>query len=163
MLKPSDCFAGSVSDGTELSIVLPRSKYESLVLLVPVGEQTYAISLDGKEEEYFFAFECSDNQEWKGLHVPFVGIELEESSLYGIDGYYPPIGAMIRQDEELLVYTNSSNRLSSIRGNPISVLSDLPSCAKNEKSCFLKWQIVLGEGDEKQVLHKVEIAPHKRD
>jgi len=92
------------------------------------------------------------------LHVPDVQIELDENALTDSDGYQTPIGSLRRIDDRLELHVNLEGQYRTY-GKHITVLTGLPMCAQRNSACFLKWQIVIGEGDEKRVLYHVDVSP----
>ena len=159
MLKPSECFAAPVSEATGMSLILPRAKYEDLALVVVSDGKKYAISLGSADQMHFRAFECEANDTWAGLHIPDVTIELDETSLTDSEGYYAPPGSMTRKADTLSVAVNFSGRMPGRGGASLPILSELPQCAAQSSACFLKWQLVLGDGETKRVLHRVDVTP----
>ena len=158
MLKPSECFAGPISDATGMSLILPRNQYEHLALIVVSDGKKHAICLDGGDRELFLAFECEANDSWAGVHIPGVAIELDETSLFDMDGRYAPLGSMARRADNLSICVNYDGRTMGRGGTTLPIIAGLPPCAERSTACFQKWQIVLGEGEAKQVLHRVDVT-----
>ena len=158
MLKPSECFAGPISVATEMSLVIPRNRYERLVLITINSDgKKHAICLSGIGQGRFTAFECDTNDDWAGLHIPGVQIELDEASLTDSDGHFPTLGSMVRKDDSLSACIHLDGRMPGRGGILLPILSGLPPCAERSTAYFLKWQIVLGDGDAKRVLHVVDL------
>lgn len=158
MLKPSECFAGPISHATATSLILPRTQFEHLALIVVSDGKKHAVCLDGVDRELFMAFECDTNDNWAGLHVPSIAIELDETSLTDIEGFYPQVGSMIRSDDKLFLHVRDNGQMMGRGGARLPILTGLPKCAERRDACFTKWQIVLGEGVGKRVLHIVDSA-----
>lgn len=158
MLKPSECFAGPISNATGMSLIMPRTKYEHLALVVFSDDKKYAISLSTADQMHFMAFECEANDAWAGLHIPGVTIELDETSLTDSEGHYVPLSSMIRKADTLSVAVHFSNGMAGRGAASLPILSGLPACAERSSACFLKWQIVLGEGEMQRVLHRVDVT-----
>ena len=159
MLKPSECFAGPISSATGMTFVLPRSDYEHLVLIVKCDEKLHAICLDdARGFNKFVAFECESNDRWRGLLIPNVEIELDETSLCDADNSFAPIGTFTRKGDRL-VFNGSHIGERSGWENPVTAMNGLPLCADHLTACFKRWQIVLGSGDAKRVLHRVDVSP----
>ena len=158
MLKPSECLAGPVSLARGMTLVIPRSGYEQLVLIVDSEDKTHMVALDKEGRMPFMSFECEGNDRWAGLHIPGVSIELDESALTDIDGYYAPAGSMVRKDDGLSICVSPNGQAFGRAGILLPILTGLPPCAERSSACFLRWQIVLGDGDAKRVLHVVDVS-----
>ena len=159
MIDPSECFAGPISAAHGLTLVLPRSQYERACLIVPKEEKLVCVCL----EEFnsfgrFFAFECDDNDNWQGLLIPAVRMELDETSLHSSDGWRAPRGSMARTQGELTLAVEFEGQFHT-RNAGVTILVGLPLCSPHQTACFLKWQVVLGNGDGKRVLWKVDVTP----
>lgn len=111
--------------------------------------------LDG--DHRFWALPCANNTAWKGVIIPGVAIELDETSLFDTDQDHPPRGAMVRRKTELALIAKADNATypGSIH---LPIMVDLPLCRENMAVGFTRWHIVLWRGDEKQVLFKVDTA-----
>lgn len=152
MIEPSECFAAPISLATGMTLVLPRADYEHRCLIVMSEGKPVAICLDELHQVgHFYAIQCEGNDSWNGLHLPGVRIELDETSLVEAQGRYVPKGAMIRVDDKLAIRVRLEGPYSATISS-IAIADGLPHCAPHQSACFLKWQIVLGEGEEKRVL-----------
>ena len=159
MIDPAECFAAPISAARGLTLVLPRSSYERACLIVPREEKLVCVCL----EEFsrtgpFFAFECDDNDNWRGLLIPEVRIELDETSLHDADGRYAPRGSMARTQGELTLAVEFEGQFHT-RTSGVTILDGLPPCSPHQTACFAKWQVVLGNGDNKRVLWTVDVTP----
>lgn len=153
MLKPSECFAGPISAATGMTLVMPRSENEKIILLVKSDEKLFAVFLNADPGTGKFpAFECGNNDYWNGLHIPNVTIELDETALCK-ERYDTPFGSMTRTGNKLVVQARVDSWPAAL-----TVLDGLPSCSERQSACFLKWQIVLGDGDSKRVLYRVDVG-----
>lgn len=153
MLKPSECFAGPISGGSGLTLVLPRTDSERRILLVGSGKELTAVFLDGSNGiEPFASFPCSDNDYWSGLHIPNVEIEIDETSISGRHETNAPLGAVTRIGETLALQAKDRSWTFQIE-----LLKGLPACVAEKTATFQKWQIVLGSGADKRILHKIEV------
>ena len=154
MLTPTECLAGPVSMASAMTLIMPRTSHEHLALIVESEGKKHLVALG---ERYLFAsFECETNDDWTGLHIRGVSIELDETALFDNDGYYPPVGSMVRSDDNLSVHV-SARRGGSARDTLLPILTGLPKCGARSSVCFLRWQIVVGEGDAKRVLQVVDV------
>ncbi|WP_146107672.1 hypothetical protein [Porphyrobacter sp. HT-58-2] len=162
MLDPSQCFAAPISAAGQITLVLPRSRYEHRCLIVMSGGKPFAVCLDELDQlGYFRAFECEENDAWKGLHIPGVQIELDETSLHDAEAFHTPLGSMVRSEDQLAIRVNLEGP-RHVSSAPLVILDGLPPCAPHLTACFLKWQIVLGRGDDRQVLWTADLTPNGR-
>lgn len=161
MLKPSEFTVGNMANTTGLALSLSRASYEYEALVFSQNDQRLALLLTDRNGALHRIVELDGLSELLGVLIPNVSIELDETSLHDVDGYHPPAGSLIRKGTILGVHSSYvGNRLSG-HGGLFTLLSDLPPCDINQSACFLKWQIVLGEGEDKRVLKKVEIASNQ--
>ena len=159
MIDPSECFAGPISAAQGLTLVLPRTQYERACLIVSKEEKPVCVCLEQfSNVGPFFAFECDDNDNWRGLLIPDVRIELDETSLHDSDGWRSPRGAMARTQGELMLAVEFGGQFQT-RTAGVTILDGLPLCSPHQAACFMKWQVVLGNGDNKRVLWKVDVTP----
>lgn len=149
MLRANELSVGSVSDASPLTLVLPRNQYEHLVLVGSGASGTAAIVLS--EESKFYWLNAPDCTGWRGILVPNVRIELDETSIFYPDYNTPIPGSLVRKECQLLAHAASDSFLT----NTIILEDDLPATAAGAAAGFFNWQIVLGSGQEKRVLHKV--------
>lgn len=152
MLKPSQCFVGPVSEGEEMAMLFPRDDDGERMLLFTLNGTKMGVML----ESGFLTFEREGNTAWKGVHVPNVHIEIDPRGLSATQGFRSPLGSMVRQNSSLSINGRRSHGGSTIA---VPLLADLPPCTGEYAATFLRWQIVLGEGIEKQVLHQVDVTP----
>ena len=82
MLQPQEIVVGPVNaaEPNSLTLILPRTKYESPMLIAGTPDGLFAIFLGG--EQPFHAFDCSGNDTWKGAMIGGVTLELDETSLF---------------------------------------------------------------------------------
>ncbi|PQM26740.1 hypothetical protein CVO77_17210 [Sphingopyxis lindanitolerans] len=154
MLDPDECFAASLQHAAPMSFIIPTASYTHRVLVVSSEGQSYALFVDGPPDFRFHFLECADR--WAGLHVPDVRIELDPASIVFTDGQWPPLGSLTRHGENLNVQTSRLDRRSGGFSVAMTIMSGLPTGDGHEKACFSRWQIVVGEGDKKRVLHEVQ-------
>lgn len=152
MLKPSQCFVGPISEGEEMALLIPRDDDGERMLLFTLNGTRMAVML----ESSFVAFERDGNTAWKGVHVPNVHVEIDPASVSATQGFRSPLGSMIRHNSSLSINGRRGPGSSTIF---VPVLDNLPPCTSDYAATFLRWQIVLGEGTEKQVLHQVDVTP----
>ncbi|WP_263588686.1 hypothetical protein [Sphingopyxis sp. GC21] len=160
MLRPSECFPGFVEHAEPLTLVLPRAKYEQRALTFTTEGKRFAMFLSGSDDQIFRFMECNGDHDWRGVLIPGIEIEIDEQSLVDTNGQHPPLGSLVRHADTLSVQTIFlGNRLSPY-GRLFPLIADLPSSKSAEQACFTRWHIVLGGGQDKRVLHTVDVTLH---
>lgn len=101
MLALSEFSAGAICDANGLTLLLPRSKYEEPFLITTAGEAPIAVFLG--ERYQFEAFECITADNWKGLVIPNVSVEVDEASAFDTAREYVSYGALVRGGDDLSV------------------------------------------------------------
>ena len=154
MLNPDECFADSLDMAEPLSLLLPTTNYNHRALIVSSDHEKFAVFIDGPPDFRFRFMEC-DNR-WVGVHVPNVRIELDPSSIVFIDSQWPPLGSLTRHGGNLILQSSRlDNRMTGF-GAALVIMSGLPEGDNHEKACFSRWQVVIGQGIEKRVLHSID-------
>lgn len=151
MLAPEEFTAGSVASAPVGSLILPRTKHEETIIVGLAGEIPTAVFLSGQ-----FKFSChptSKLQNWSGLVVPSVRIEVDQETAFDPE-YGRSLGAAVRESTLLDVYAKSERSVG--RFDVVSLVSGLPD-AINERVGFTKWQVVLGRGPDKRTLCQIEV------
>ena len=159
MLKPHECIPGSIENAEPMTLVLPNTQYGERLLTFSAEGKKFALLLSGAADHIFRFVECNDSHAWRGLLVPNVAIELDADSLFNGDGYSPPLGSIVRRGASLSLQTVALVNRFHHFGGLFDLLDGLPEGHPSVTVCFTKWQIVLGEGQEKRVLHSVDVTP----
>lgn len=151
MLSANEFTVGALGDATPLSLMLPRTKYESMILVGQIENRPTAVFVGGRYN--FRCFECGDSTNWKGLLIPNVRIEVDETSLFDPDDLSAPPGTIVRTDTRLVVLAKSDQ----FYGGPfrVSLESELPP-ANDLSAAFSKWRIVIGAGQDRRVLRDID-------
>lgn len=152
MLFPEEFTVGTFKTAEPGSLVLPRTKYEALSLICEGDGEPTAVFLGGAHSFQSFPSGGADN--WKGVIIPDVRIEIDETSLYDPDQNGHALGVIVRQETKLVIRTKAENSFG--RSTPVVIQSGLPD--SKGSAAFTRWQIVVGHGDEKRVLHKVDLG-----
>jgi hypothetical protein len=150
MLAASEFIVGCLADATDLCLVIPRTQYECL-FLVSAGT---AIVLEGAHE--FVSFPSEGNESWKGVIIPGVKIEVDETAVLNAENWRLPPGAMVRRGTELLVVAREDQGVSGAVQCPI--VTGLPRCRENFAAGFARWQIVIGCGEERRILKVIDVS-----
>ncbi len=160
MIEASECFVAPVSMAAEgaMTLVLPRSVYERQCLVIMRDGKPTIICLDEDAGAgAFFSFQSDEDDNWQGVHIPNVRIELDVSGLCDAQNQSIPVGTMVRTEDKLTLRVKKEGNYQAL--GSVTLLEGLPNCAPRQNAYFLKWQIVLGEGSEKRVLHMVDVTP----
>lgn len=160
MLSPGEFSVGCIGDvTTSLTLVLPRGRHEYPMLVTNASGSHYAIFLAG--EHQFAGFECSNNDSWKGIIIPNVGIEVDENSIFNDEYPRAPLGMLVRRDAQLAMVTRADGAFHRTVKTPLVV--GLPPCRENMSAAFAKWRVFLGEGTAKRELTHLEISNKSAD
>jgi hypothetical protein len=155
MLSPGEFSVGCIGDATtDLTLALPRGRYEYPILITHASGSPYAIFLAGQHQ--FAGFECSGNDSWKGILIPNVTIEIDEDSIFDAEDMHSHAGTLVRKDTQLFMITRTEAGFR--RTNRIPLITGLLPCRQNMTAGFTKWRIFLGEGTTKRELKRVEIG-----
>ena len=151
MLAPEEFTTGTFASAPAGSLILPRSEREVAAIVGIVDAAPAVVILSGQFQYHFFPTAGAEN--WSGLIVPHVRIEVDETTAFD-PGYGKPLGAVVRADTSLGVYAKTERSYG--RARAVSLIMDLP--VTNEGGVgFTKWQVVLGARADKQVLLKIAV------
>ena len=152
MLKPHEFSVGALDEAVRLTLVLPRKKYEELMLVSVNADQKHAIFLSGTYR--FRTFECSRNTDWKGLLVSGVNIEVDETSLFDPAEESAVNGAIIRSGASVSIRA-MPEQMTVPRSILIPLQEGLPPLQSGMSVGFRRWTINLGAGRDRRELLKV--------
>ena len=156
MLAPGEFSVGCIGDATApLTLVLPRGRYEYPTLVTRVSEQPFAVCLEGQHE--FSSFECADNDSWKGILIPNVAIEVDETTMFDAECYSAPLGSLIRAGAQLNIVVRAEGGFPRQTVARL-LIGELPESRAKMATGFTRWQIVIGEGLAKRTLKVILIT-----
>ncbi|WP_223615366.1 hypothetical protein [Phyllobacterium calauticae] len=141
MLSPDEFTVGTFANAAPLSLILPRSSYEETALIGSIDGAAAAVILSGRFAFHFF--ESANNHDWRGLIVPDVRVEIDETTLFDPDQNDIPLGTVIRTDTRLVIQAKRENSFS--RGVPITLRDELPR-PKSSKPVFVVGKLSLENG-----------------
>ncbi|MHA6692291.1 hypothetical protein [Devosia sp. A449] len=151
MLAPEEFTVGTFHSAPLRSLILPRSKHEAAAIVGILDDAPTVVFLS--DQFQFSYFPAAGAENWSGLIVPNVRIEVDETTAFD-PGYGKPLGAVIRVDTSLSIYAKTERSFGRTRAVPLIV--NLP--AANEGGVgFTKWQVVLGAGVDKQILLEIAV------
>ncbi|NNU40583.1 hypothetical protein G9X64_29690 [Rhizobium sophorae] len=145
MLSASEFTVGAFKDALPGSLILPRSEREETVLIGRVANAPAAVFLSERSRYEYFLTADSDN--WYGLIIPNVRIEVDEKSVFD-PSYGNHLGAIQRVGTTISIRAKADRSLSA---NYI-VLEDGLDSVGEFKAAFTRWQVIMGEGFSKRIL-----------
>lgn len=145
MLSAREFTVGAFKDASPTSLVLPRTDHEQTVIIGQIENKPAAVFLSDRYQYEFFLTAESEN--WHGLIVPNVLIEVDETSCFD-PSYGNPLGAVIRAGTCLSIRAKTNRSMSA---GYVTLQDDLPSTG-DYRVGFSRWHIVLGEALSKRVL-----------
>ncbi len=151
MLTANQFTVGSLADALPLSLVMPRRPGGPFVLVGWRGEEVVGVFVG--PENRFRSIRCAGTANWVGLIVSNVRVEVDPISMFDPNYDDVPSGALVRRDTRLVAQAARE----SMSGPLVVTLADELDDAGTEEAGFGHWQIVVGEGLDKQVLHTVDV------
>jgi len=159
MLRPTEVYVGLAGHAEPLSLMYPRNDHEQMALIFADGDRKLGLILRGEERILYHTAICQNENEWSGVLVSGIEIEIDPHSQVDLSGVRAPQGGLVRHGEFLSVQTTMLGSRSPPFAAIIPVISNLSSCYGTERACFGEWQIVIGTGLEKRILHTVDVRP----
>lgn len=151
MLDPSEFTVGTFGDAAPRSLILPRSKYEAAAIVGETSEgAATAVLLEGQHK--FSSFTAAGNTHWRGLIVPGVGMEVDESTLFDPDQSAERAGAVMRAEDKLYIFAISERMFRQV--TPVVLCSGL--LPASGRAAFTKWRVVLRRGQDTYSLYAVD-------
>lgn len=150
MFSPDLIVPARLDEATGLSLLLPRSSYEFTFLIAQSDDGHIAIIIDDNEKA-FTSFRVEDGNAWKGALLSNLHIEVDEQSLVDPDQQLIPLGTLVREGSSLWIAARPP--VASVIGRYLLPLSrDLPVGSPGIRLGFRRWQLVLGDGDDRRVV-----------
>ena len=148
MLSAHEFKVDTIGNATPLTLVMPRYHGEEAILITHSAKGPAAFFLTGGNR--FRWFESTGNNAWRGLLVPNVRIEVDETSVISPDYSVPGPGCITREKDGLFVVA----RGEGIRVvDSLVIQTGLATCGA--AAGFSRWSIVLGEDHKRRVLHDI--------
>lgn len=152
MLSATEFTAGALADAKPLSLMLPRTKYESTVLVGSLQDKPAAVVLDGGSP--FIFFPSSENFSWRGLIIPDVMIEVDQESLFDPQSTTPRLGDIVRTSTQLAVCGKADGHFG--RQGRVLLHDGLLPAGSEQSAGFSRWCVVIGAGADKRTLVEVD-------
>ncbi|AYJ86912.1 hypothetical protein D3Y57_14390 [Sphingomonas paeninsulae] len=156
MIEPSAIVYGSLKIAERLSLIIPVGSAEGTFI---VGEKDGALAACFLDANDFGVIPTEKGENWSGLHIRGVSIEVDTAS--AIDEMYhtPPRGAVIRAADKLFLRGVIQTPNSFKEPYTMVLLDGLPVSGEGTKLGFAKWSIVRWVGNEKEILFEVDVTP----
>lgn len=151
MLTPSEFSVGTIGDAIPLTLILPRHEHESVALIGRAIQNRNPAIFFLDDRNKFRWFECADNEHWSGIQIPNVQIEVDETSVFDPEHKWPKPGCVVRHTTQLVAIPDLSFHSRVVEA--VVLVEDLTPSSK--KAAFTRWQISLGQGSSKRILHTV--------
>jgi hypothetical protein len=153
MLSPNEFNIGYISGAIGLTLVVPTGPYGYHLRVTTAHTEPTAVVLD--ERDAFVSFASRDNKAYKGVLIPTVRIELDETS--GVDDGYrsAALGMIVRREEGLYVCAKPEGRGYGSR--LVTLQTGLSAGEPGMAVGFARWRIVIGAGDTYRILRAVDI------
>lgn len=157
MLTVTQFTVGSLAQAQPLSLVLPRNEHEKPFIVGPGGGTRYAICLTEAGDLRFAGFSSGDAHNWRGMIVPDVQIEVDETSIYDTAYSDVRIGSLVRSGSTLSI----AAKPEGWRGSHalFALVEGLPETVDGAGAGFTRWQIVIGAGIDKLILKAISVDP----
>lgn len=155
MLSPTEFSVGSLMDAGALTLLLPRTKHEQSFLISQSEGHHVAVFLG--DEHRFESFRCDKAENWKGLIIPSVTVEVDECSIFDADNGRLPKGTLLREKERLSLAALGRDSHGFKDEVLVPLVEGLQANREHCRAGFWKWRIVLGEGREKRILKIIEV------
>ncbi|PBB52313.1 MULTISPECIES: hypothetical protein [Mesorhizobium] len=151
MLAPEEFTAGTFASAPAGSLILPRNKHEASVIVGLLDGAPTALFLGDRFQFQYFPTAGSEN--WSGLIIPNVRVEIDESTAFDAAYGNSPLGTVVRAATQLSVYAKAER---SFGHRAVPLVSNLPATYDGGVG-FTKWHVVLGAGAEKRILLKIDV------
>jgi hypothetical protein len=150
MLSLNEFSAGELRSARPIALLLPLAEHDEEFLIAGTQEVPVGIFLGG--EHLFRHFETSTSDNWTGLVVPNLTIEVDEESAFDARFKRATVGSVVRKGGvlEICVVQERGGRTGFV-----SVVSGLP-LIDGHQAGFNRWQLVLGEGRNKRVIRAMD-------
>lgn len=102
MLAPEEFTVGTFASAPAGSLILPRNKYEATVIVGLLDEAPTAVFLGDRFQ--FHCFPTAGSENWSGLIIPNVRVEVDESTAFDPAYGNSPLGTVVRAASQLSVY-----------------------------------------------------------
>lgn len=152
MLKVNEFSAGELNTAKPLSLLRPIVNHEQEALVAGSNETPVAVIL---QDEYAYQwFETASSSDWTGLIIPNLSVEVDETSAFNLNFDRSPLGAAVRTKTELAICVKAPGRNGL---SYVTLVNDLPSLGEH-KVGFKRWQLVLGERNQKRIIRVFDLT-----
>lgn len=152
MLTPEEFTVGTFASAPVGSLILPRNKHEATAVVGLLDEAPTAVLLGDRFQFHYFPTAGSEN--WSGLIIPNVSVEVDESTAFDPAYGNSSLGTLVRAASQLSICAKTEGSFG--RHGTVPLVSNLPTTYEGGVG-FTKWQVVLGIGPDKRVLLKIDV------
>ncbi|WP_153066750.1 hypothetical protein [Xanthomonas arboricola] len=150
MISTGEFTVGNASSCAPLSLILPRRDSEEALLIgTSKMGKTAVLILTGSHQFTWFEAEAADR--WVGLVFSGVRIEIDETSVFSSEYSRAQAGSLTREGTCLFARAKANE----LGGFAVVLESELLPATGPLSAGLTRWQVVLGKGSEKRVLHRV--------
>jgi hypothetical protein len=125
MLAPEEFTVGTFASAPAGSMILPRNKHEATIIVGLLDEAPTAVFLNDQFQFHYFPTAGSEN--WSGLIIPNVRIEVDETTAFDPAYGASPLGTVVRAATQLTVYATTERSFGRSRAVPL--VSNLPAAS----------------------------------
>lgn len=154
MLAAHEFTAGRLADARPLSLLLALSDNDSTFLVGGTLEAPVAIFC-GHEVHVFQCFDAREGTNWRGLIVPDIRIEIDETSVFDAGYVATRLGTLLRTGPQLQLCAKADQSFS--RQAKVTLQTGLPP-THDVVAAFSRWRIVVGEGLDRRVLREIDVS-----
>lgn len=152
MLSPEEFTVGPFGSAKPGSLILPRTKYEVAALIGETANGPFAVALSGQMR--FVGFSSAGNDNWRGIVVPNVQIQMDPSSAVDATYGFGEAGMIVRAKTDLTIKAKSNPSY----GPMIDVVLQSGLEDAQDAAGFTRWRVVLGTGERQRVLYEMDLG-----
>lgn len=153
MLAAREFTVGNIGLACPLTLVLARQPDDPVMLVGKTENGPAVVFISGNHT--FEWFQSEGNTSWHGILVPGVRVEVDPESAYSPSLVDTKLGSALRTGTQLALVAKAGSILN--RWAPITLEDELPA-ATAETAGFSRWQVVLGSGEHRRILHETSIG-----
>lgn len=145
---------------TTPAAVIPVEDYGEPFVVVGKGADATACFIG--ENHTFETMPAVDNQNWKGLAIEGLQVEVDMNSAYSLEAKHPMIGSIVRSGTKLLLVAKArdGHGFQEVRRFPVQ--DDLPEGADGVSIAFRRWRLVLRDGEQILYERVIEAKGYER-
>lgn len=159
MLDLDDIRPGTLEDGRTGSLMLPVGDYSSDFIVAEGGRgELFGVFLSG-EHRFEIVMASKDGENWSGLFVDDVRIEVDVAFATDAVHRRPPVGSVVRRKTGTFLVVLAGERPGPRRRVELILKPGTTETDDRAGVAFTRWRIVNGDGPSKAVLREIEAVP----